>query len=171
MPREAAQLSQSNKMKNCYAAKIEGEVAKVLGKDLPISTKHSMEICRFLRKRKLNQAKELLKKVMLFDMAVPYKVHIWDLGHKKGAKGPGRYPIKACKEILRLLEAVETNAQFKGMNTGNLIIEHICAHKASSPHHYGRQRGQMKRCHIEIIVKEGAKEKEIKKETKGSGKK
>ena len=156
-------------MKNNYSAQVEGEVAKVLGKDLPISKKHSVEICHFLRNRKLKQAQELLKRVLAKEMAVPYKRHVWNLGHKEGAKGPGRYPLKAAEEILGLLEAVETNAQFKGMNTSNLVICHICAHKASSPRHYGRQSGQMKRCHVEVIVQEGAKEKETK--IKGSEKK
>jgi len=168
-------------MKNSYSAKIEGEVAKVLGKDLSISMKHSSEICRWLRKKKLSKAKILLNKVLKKEMAVPYKRYHWNLGHKKGINGPGRYPIKACKAILGLLESAETNAQFKGMNTGNLIIVHINAHKASSPWHFGRQRRRkMKRAHVELIVKEGAKEKikkvevkksEIKKEAKESGKK
>jgi len=165
-------------MKINYSAKVEGEVAKALGRDLPISKKHSVEICHWLRKRKLEQAKNLLNKVLKKELAVPYKKHTWNLGHKRSTQGPGRYPLNACKEILRLLEAVETNAQFKGMNTSNLIIEHFNAHQASRPWHFGRQRRRkMKRTHVEIIVKEGKKEKtekpkkEIKKEIKGSEKK
>ena len=169
-------------MKNRYSAKIEGEIAKALGRDLPISKKHSVEICRWIRKKKLEKAKLMLNKVLEKEIAVPYKRHISDLGHKKGAKGPGRYPIKACKEILKLLESAETNAQFKGMNTGNLIIEHINAQQASRPWHFGRQRRRkMKRAHVEIILKESRKGKKeekkktekprTKKETEGSEKK
>lgn len=147
-------------MKNKYSANVEGETAKVLGKDLSISKKHSMEICRFIRKRKLSKAKELLKKVLIKEIAVPYKRHTWNLAHKKSTNGPGRYPIKAVKVILELLESVEANAQFKGMNTGNLVIEHINAHQASRPWRFGRQRRRkMKRSHVEIIVKEGVKKK------------
>lgn len=148
---------------------MEGETAKVLGKDLSISKKHCVEICRFIKKKKLSKAKELLGEVLKMKIAVPYRRHTWDLAHKKSTSGPGRYPIKAVKEILRLLGAVEANAQFKGMNTGNLVIEHMCAHQASRPWHFGRQRRRkMKRTHIEIIVKEGVKEQEGKKEIKKS---
>lgn len=138
-----------------------------MGKDLSISTKHSVEICRFIKKKKLSKAKELLNNVLKMKMAVPYRRYTWDLAHKKSTSGPGRYPIKAVKEILGLIEAVEANAQFKGMNTGNLVIEHICAHQASRPWHFGRQRRRkMKRTHIEIIAKEEAKKQEDKKEMK-----
>jgi large subunit ribosomal protein L22 len=159
-------------MKNNYSAKIEGEVAKALGKDLTISKKHAVEICRWLRKRKLDQAKALLKKVLKKEIAVPYKRHNWNLGHKRSALGPGRYPIKACQVILSLIESAETNAQFKGMNTSNLIIEHINAHKASTPWRFGRQRRRkMKRAHVEVILKEGSKKTEEKKEAKKAEKK
>ncbi|MBW2994784.1 50S ribosomal protein L22 [Candidatus Woesearchaeota archaeon] len=148
-------------MKNKYSTQVEGETAKVLGKDLTISKKHSVEICRFIRKKKLSKAKELLNKVLKKEIAVPYQKHTWNLAHKKSTQGPGRYPLKAVKAILGLVEAVEANAQFKGMNTGNLVIEHINAHQASRPWHFGRQRRRkMKRTHVEIIVKEGVKKKE-----------
>jgi large subunit ribosomal protein L22 len=148
-------------MKNKYSMQVDGETARVLGKDLSISKKHSVEICRWIRKKKLSKAKEMLKKVLIKEIAVPYRKHTWNLAHKKSTDGPGRYPIKAVKIILGLVEAVEANAQFKGMNTGNLVIEHINAHQASRPWHFGRQRRRkMKRTHVEIIVKEGVKKKE-----------
>lgn len=154
-------------MKNRYSARIEGETAKVLGRDLPISKKHSVEICRWLRKKRLDKAQAMIEKVLKKELAVPYKRYTWNLGHKKGISGPGRYPIKTAKEILKLLKSAETNAQFKGMNTSNLTIEHINAHQASSPWHFGRQRRRkMKRCHVEVIVKEGLKKKEGKTEKK-----
>ncbi|MFC1801114.1 50S ribosomal protein L22 [Nanoarchaeota archaeon] len=149
-----------------YAAKIEGETAKVIGRDLSISTKHSVEVCRALRGKNLQKAKEFLRDVIEKKAAVPYRRYNDDLGHKKGKVGPGRYPIKTCKAILGLLESVETNAQFKGLNTSFLEVVHICAHLASRPWHFGRKtREKMKRSHVEIIVKEG-KRPEAKKEEK-----
>ena len=171
-----------------YSAKLEGETAKAVGRDLPISKKHSYEVCKFIRRRKLSRAKELMQEVIAGKKAVPYSRFNRDLGHKKSTQGPGRYPIKTCKEILKILESVEANAQFKGMNTSNLVIAHLSAQEASRPWRYGRQRRRkMKRTHIEIMVKEGKKKaekpkKEVKKKeekteekkevkTKGSEKK
>mgnify|MGYP000318299505 CR=1 FL=1 len=128
--------------------------ARAVGLGLRISTKHSVEVCRFLRGMNLQKAKEILRKVIKKEVAIPYKRYSRDLGHKKGI-GPGRYPEKVCKELLKLLKDVEANAQVKGLNTANLIIRHISAHSGGKPLRYGRKRGRSaKRTHVEIIVKE-----------------
>ena len=63
--------------------------------------------------------------------AVPFKRHNKKVGHRKGAQGwpSGRYPVKAAAEILKVLENAESNAEYKGMDTENLIIEHISSHR------------------------------------------
>jgi len=145
-------------------------MALAIGLSLPISTKHSIEICSFIRNMNLVKAKDLLKEVIEEKKAIPFKRHRGDVGHKKGKIGSGRYPKKASLEIIKLLTNIETNAQFKGLNTTNLFIKHIFANKASRQWHYGRKRRRkMKRTHIEIIVEERATEEEkkgIKEETK-----
>ena len=139
-------------------------MAKVAGKSLPISTKFSIEICNFIRNKTTTEAKEILKKVAEGRLAIPFKKFKKDLSHKRKI-GPGRYPKKPALEIIKLLESVETNAQFKGINTSNLQIKHICAHLASRPWHSGRQRRRKaKRTHIEIIVEEKKEEKTRKEE-------
>lgn len=136
-------------------------MARAMGRALPISFKQSVEVCNFIRGKGVNEAKSILKKVSEKKMIVPFKRFNRDLGHKKKI-GPGRFPVKTSKELLKLLEAVEANAQFKGLNTSNLTIMHICAHKASKVWHFGRKRRrQMKRTNVEVIVEESAK-KEIK---------
>lgn len=37
----------------------------------------------------------------------------------------GRYPVKAAEQVLKVLENAEANAEYKGMDTENLFIEHI----------------------------------------------
>ncbi len=129
-------------------------MAKALGSSLPISTKHSAEICKLIRGMSLTKAKELLVKAISKQKAIPFNRFNMDLGHRAGM-GPGRYPVKASKEILNILESVESNALSNDMNKEKLIIAHINAQKASSPWHFGRQRRRkMKRTHIEVIVKE-----------------
>lgn len=134
-------------------------MAKVVGRSLPVSEKFSVEICNFIRNKSTSKAKEILKSVIEGKKAIPFKKFNKDLSHKKRI-GPGRYPKKSAIEIIKLLESVEANAQFKGLNTSNLEIKHICAHLASRPWRYGRQRRRKaKRTNIEIIVKEKKEEK------------
>ena len=139
-------------MAHFYSTEIEG--AKALGRDLPISFKHSVEVCRFVKGKNVHLAKQQLKEVIELKRAVPYRRFNQDLGHKRGMMS-GRYPVKTTQYILKLIESAEKNAQFKGMNTEKLTIIHIAAHKASRPAHGGRHRGRaMKRAHIELIVQE-----------------
>ena len=141
-------------------------MARAIGMALPISFKQSVEICRFIGSKNVSDAKKMLQSVAEKKSAIPFRRYNWDLGHKKKI-GPGRYPEKASKEFIKLIENVEANAQFKGLNTSNLIIAHVSAHKAGKTWHFGRQsRRRMKRTNVEIIVEEKSKKTEDKKEHK-----
>ncbi len=147
-------------------------MAKALGSGLPISTKHSVEICNLIRNMKLAKAKELLEAVVSKKKAVPFKRHNADVGHKTGI-GPGRYPIKASGEVLSILKTAEHNALSNDLSKDKLVIAHINAQKASTPWRSGRhRRRKAKRTHIEVVLKEAeekVKEKQKNKET-GKGK-
>ena len=137
-------------------------MARAVGIALPISFKQSVEICRFIRNRSVIEAKKLLNEVLREKLAIPFKKYNFDLGHKKKI-GPGRYPQNASKELIKLIESAEANAQFKGLNTSNLSIVHFSAHNAGKAWHYGRKsRRRMKRTNVEIVVEEKAKKTESK---------
>jgi large subunit ribosomal protein L22 len=130
--------------------------ARAIVKSAPVSFKQSVEICRFIRHKPTVKAKAMLAEVVEQKTAVPFKKFYKNTGHKKKI-GPGRYPEKAATVILKLVEAVEANAQFKGLNTSNLIIIHTNASNGSRPWHFGRKRRRkMKRTNIEIVVEEKA---------------
>lgn len=140
-------------------------MARAIGKSLPISFKQSIEICNFIRNKDVVYAKNVLNRVIEKKTAIPFRRFNDNMGHKKGIAA-GRYPEKASKEILSLISLVEANAQFKGMNSSNLVIAHIIANKAATVMHYGRKRSRKaKRTNIEIIVKERAGKKEDGKKT------
>ncbi len=135
--------------------------AKAVGKSLSISYKHSKEVCDFIRGKKAVTAVKMLNDVMALKRAVPYKRFKRDLAHKTKI-GPGRYPVKTARNVLEVLESAISNAEYKGLNTDELIVSHICSHKASTPYRYGRHRGRkMKRSHVEIVLEqpEGTKPK------------
>lgn len=134
-------------------------MARAVGRDMSISKKQSVEICKWIHKRQLEKAKKILEDAIAMKRPIPFTRFNWNVGHRPGM-GPGRYPQKAAKEILAVLKSAEANAQVKGLNTGNLHIIHINAQKASAPLHYGRQRGtHMKRTHVEIVLQEMAPKK------------
>jgi len=140
-------------------------MARAVGKSLPISFKQSIEICNFIRNKDVVYAKNVLNKVIGKKAAIPFRRFNDNIGHKKRIAA-GRYPGKASKEILGLISLVEANAQFKGMNSSNLVIAHINANKGATVMHYGRKRSRKaKRTNIEIVVKERAGKKEDGKKT------
>ncbi len=143
-------------------------MARASGKSIPVSFKHSIEICNFIRGKNVNYAKNVLNDVIKEKRAIPFKRFSDDVGHKK-KMAAGRYPKKASKEILDIINLVEANAQFKGLNTSNLIITSISPNKASSVTRFGRKRGRKaKRTNIEVFVQEKVTEKKssVKKESK-----
>lgn len=140
--------------------------AKVVGRNLAISTKHAIVISKFIRGKKLSWAREKLTKVLDFKEAVPFTVHQKKIGHRKGNMSSGRYPINATKEVIGLLNSAEANALNKGLDIESLVISSIIPNLASRPWHNGRQRRRkMKRTHLEIVLEEKIDErKKIKKE-------
>ena len=53
------------------------------------------------------------------------------VGHRKGGIGPGRYPVKASREIIKLIESAMNNAshQYEDINPEEMEITHIAAHR------------------------------------------
>ena len=134
-------------------------MARAIGRSLPISFKQSIELCNFIRNKKVNYAKEVLSNIANQKLALPFRRFNSNMGHKKKIMA-GRYPKKTSTKILDLINHVEANAQFKGLNTANLVITHINANKASKVAHFGRKRSrEAKRTHVEIIVQEKTDEK------------
>ena len=107
--------------------------------NLPISTKHSIEISRHLRYKTTAFAIRFLEDVVVQKQAVPFKRFKRDVGHKAGMSA-GRYPQKAALDFLKLVKSVEANAQVKGLNTSSLKIIKLIANKASVPLTGGRHR-------------------------------
>lgn len=152
-------------MANKYAYNKEGNEAKTaraMAKSLKISPKHCVEICNALRGMEVSKAKAYLEDVIDMKKAVPFKRHNKKVGHRKGLKGwpSGRYPVKAATQILKVLENAEANAEYKGMDTEKIIIEHISSHKGVVirgfiPRAFGRVTPfNTPTTHIQIVLEE-----------------
>lgn len=128
-------------------------IAKSL--NLPISTKQSVEISNFIRKKETSKAKMLLNEVLEHKKAVPFKRYNRDTGHKSGNIASGRYPEKAIQNFLKLINTAEANAEDKGLDSKNLIITEMKSDQGPQQWHQGRmRRRKMKNTHLSIKVME-----------------
>jgi large subunit ribosomal protein L22 len=109
------------------------KIAKAFGKEFNISWKHSNEICYAIRGMMLNKAIAYLEKVQKMEEFVPLRRHKKQVPHRKG-KGrvskTGRWPVKAAKAIVGVLNNASANAEYKGLDTDKLKIEHATAYKS-----------------------------------------
>lgn len=96
------------------------------GRELNISPKHSREICHAIKGMLVDRAKDYLQDVIDMKRSVPFKRYHKKIGHRSDLKGwdVGRYPVKAAAEILRLLESLEKNAEFKDLEVDRLLLFH-----------------------------------------------
>ncbi|MEM0100633.1 MAG: 50S ribosomal protein L22 [Candidatus Methanomethylicaceae archaeon] len=140
-------------------------MVRASGRDLRISPKEATEVCNAIRYMFLEDAIEYLKRVISKKEAIPYRRYKKKIAHKAGLGErfgipSGRYPVKACKEILKVLENARANAENKGLNIENLRISHICAQKGSViksyiPRAFGRATPFFHPLtHIEVVVEE-----------------
>src|SRR3989338_9085261 len=119
-----------------YAHNVDEKSAKAVGIALPVSTKQAVEICRFIRGKNVEKAVKELKEVIDEKRAIPFRrYNRGGIGHRPGI-GPGRYPKKACGEILKVVNSAASNAKSKGLSS--LIIRFITPQKAATQWHYGR---------------------------------
>lgn len=133
--------------------------AKAYGKELQISPKASVEICNMLRGKETEKAIEMLEEVIEGKRAVPYRKHNKRVAHNKGV-GPGRYPEKAAQKIKDTIVEAQHNAESKGLDSENMDILSLVAHKGAKqegyqPRAYGRSTpSNQKNTNIEVILKE-----------------
>ena len=116
--------------------------------DLPISTKDSIAICRFIKGKKITDVVADLKQVIAYKKAIPMK---GEIPHRKGNIMSGRYPRKSVIYMINVLKTLSANANVNGIEEP--VISEAIANMASRPYgKFGRVR--KKRTHIKIIVKE-----------------
>lgn len=133
--------------------------AKAYGKNLQISPKTSVEICRFVRGKDADKAIEILEEVIEGKRAVPYRKHNKQISHQKGS-GPGGYPKKAATKIRDMIEEAKSNAESKGLESESMDIMAISAHEGEviegyQPRAFGRTSpSDKKTTNLEVILKE-----------------
>ena len=133
--------------------------AKAIGKEMPISPKFTREICGMVRGMKVNKAISTLEGVIALETPVPLKRYNKRVSHKQGV-GPGRYPKKAAAAVLGVIKSAVANAEYKGLNTDEMVITTISASRGRvTPGHMARAHGRATEwnqdtVNLEVIIEE-----------------
>jgi large subunit ribosomal protein L22 len=149
-----------------YSQKISGDtIAKAKANELNMSPKHSIEIATFIRHQRVNDAITYLNDVIGLKKAIPFRRFNRNVAHKRGLPGnwdAGRYPVKASRAYIRVLESVKKNAEYIGLDADNLEIIHVSANRGRAqksffPRAMGRATPKVRETvNIEIVVREVA---------------
>jgi len=125
----------------------------VNAQNLSISTKDSIAICRFIKKKKIEDAIVDLEQVLKFKKAIPMK---GEIPHRKG-KGmmSGRFPKNAVQNFIKLLKNLLANATYNGLE--DPVIAGAIANIGVRP--YGRFGVRKKRTHVKLKAIEKKEEK------------
>jgi large subunit ribosomal protein L22 len=138
------------------------KTVRASGRELRVSHKHAREVCRTIKGMMLTQAKQYLRDVMDKKRAVPFRRFKKKLGHRHGLEKAyaGKYPVKAAKHILKIVEGAEANAEYKGLDTERLRIIHASTSQGMKIKRYmmraqGRSTQKFETLsHIEIVLEE-----------------
>ena len=138
------------------------ETAKAMLRERHMSHKHSKEIAREIKGKTAADAISYLEAVIDGERSVPFKSHNSGVGHRNYIEGwdAGRYPEKASKAFLDLLENAINNADHQGFEGETMTIEHVAAHKVGEspgqrPRAFGRASPwNTMQVDVELILKE-----------------
>lgn len=150
-----------------YSVKLrdESRIAKAMIWDVPVHPKIMREVAEAIKGMRVDQAKKFLRRVIELKEPVPFRRAHGKQAHRRGLADKwgwpiGRYPVKAAKYMLKLLDNVENNAAQKQLDVERLKIIHVAAHKGLvlkrwMPRAYGRVTPKNRvHSHVEIVVEE-----------------
>ena len=123
-----------------YTFEPEEKHAKAFGRNLSISMKDSLKVCKKIKGKPLVKAKKILNGLE------NETIHI-----------NGKYYTKAAGEIKNLIESCEKNADFLGLAKDNLKV-HVSVHKGSNMRRRRRKAAfgnRMKSTNLEVILIQG----------------
>ena len=132
-----------------------------------ISHKHAREIALAIRGMSIEKAREFLENVITMRIAVPYRRYNNEVAHRSNIRDgffSGRFPKKAAREFLRLLDNLESNGEYKGMDLDRLKIISAVVHKGTklerfTPRAMGRSSPKIDTLvHVELVAQEAASE-------------
>lgn len=126
-----------------------------------ISHKHAREIAVAIKGLSIEKARNYLQSVVGMGRAVPFRRYKNEVGHKSDTGVmAGRYPRKAANEFIRLIDNLESNAEYRGMDLDRLKIVNATVHKGRkikrfTPRAQGRATPKVNiLTHVELVAQE-----------------
>jgi large subunit ribosomal protein L22 len=135
---------------------------KASGREVNVSAKTAREVCVAIKGKLVKDAKKYLEEVESKSQSVPFRRYKRGGAHRSESLGfhAGGYPIKAAKEVRLVLNNLESNAEFKGLDLDRLKIIHAAAQrgrvlKGYTPRAQGRSSPSFNTLvHIELVATE-----------------
>jgi len=132
------------------------------GREVNISPKAAREICVTLKGMTIPKAIDLLELVREKKMAIAFRRHKLKVGHRSELSGfpSGSYPVKAAGVFVQVLQNLQSNSEFRGLDPDRVEIIHAAAHagrvvKDYTPRAFGRSSPNFHQLvHIELVGKE-----------------
>ena len=126
-----------------------------------ISHKHARETALAIKGMSIEKARDYLQRVILHESSVPFRKYKNQVGHKSDpGVMSGRYPEKTVTEMIKLLDNLESNAEYKGMDLDRLKIISTTVHKGVVikriiPRAMGRSTAKNDTLtHVEVVAQE-----------------
>ena len=95
-----------------------------------ISHKHAREVAKSIMGLSVEKARDYLNDVISKKRAVAFRRYKIQVGHRSDpGMMAGRYPEKSAAEFIKLLDNLEANAEYKGLDPDRLRIINATVHK------------------------------------------
>ncbi len=134
-------------------------VARARGIEIPMSPKKTYEVLNAIRGLDVDSARTLLEEVVGHRRAVPFRRYNQETAHHPGT-GPGRFPKKVARELLKVLTNAKENAEYDGLDADRLFVKVAASargriRKATMPRAHGRGTSWNEQTtNVEIVLAE-----------------
>ena len=126
-----------------------------------ISHKHARETATAIKGLTIEKARDYMLSVIAKERAIPFRRFKNQVGHRSDpGMMSGRYPEKTAGEFIKLLDNLESNAEYKGMDLDRLRIVNATVHKGVvvkrfTPRAMGRATAKNNvLTHVELVAQE-----------------
>ena len=134
-------------------------VARARGIEVPISPKKTYEVLNAIRGLPVERARTVLEDAIGLRRAIRFRRYNQETAHHTGV-GPGRYAVKVARNVLKVLENAEQNAEYEGLDVERLYVKIAASgrgriRKATMPRAHGRATAWNEQTtNIEIVLAE-----------------
>ena len=128
-----------------------GNLVTARAVNLDCHHKHCYHIAKAIRGMNAEMARDYLEDVVAKKSAIPYQRRSSKgrggntmAGHRKGKMGPGKFPNKASKEFIKLINSAMDNARqrFDDIDAEDMVITHVAAHRGQGNEHEAKGQGR-----------------------------